>query len=419
MTWAQVVACAACSSGRKVGPGNRWGSPGSGSLVIAWLAILGVIACVGATACGGAHAAQTGQLAPALPASSAPSPRPAAAARSADTTTHEADAGPETPPLRVVARAIPLPGANGLAGLDYIAYSTAGSQVWVPTASTGSVDVLDTKTETFVRVEGFPGGARTNGGRTRIVGPSSVAVGLDFVFIGNRLSNEVCPVAIRNLEPRRCAKLPSGIDGVAFVAKSREVWVTSPQAHELRVLDASEPGSVKPKVTIPLGGSPEGFAVDEAGGRFFTNLEDKGDTVVIDVADHKVTTTWNAGCGPDGPRGIAYAADRGFVVVACTDHIQVLDAAHEGARLGRLETGSGVDNIDYKNQSVYVAAARVATLTVANVDAAGELHVIARGDTSEGARNAVADEHGHVYVADSPRARVLVFDAPLQGVRSP
>jgi DNA-binding beta-propeller fold protein YncE len=190
------------------------------------------------------------------------------------------------------------------------------------------------------------------------------------------------------------------------------VWVTAPQAHALEVLDAAEPSSLKQKTSIEVAGSPEGFAVDEARGRFFTNLEDRGDTVVIDVADQRPVATWNAGCGADGPRGLAYAADRGYLIVACTDHVQVLDAAHDGARLGRLETGAGVDNIDYGGGIVYVAAARAATLTVASVDAHGGLQLVATAETSQGARNAVVDARGRVYVADSPGARLLVFDAP-------
>jgi hypothetical protein len=84
---------------------------------------------------------------------------------------------------------------------------------------------------------------------------------------------------------------------------------------------------------------------------------------------------------------------------------------HDGAPLGRLDTGAGLDNIDLVDGKVYAAAGKAARLTVAAVDDKGQLAVVATGDTSEGARNAVVDASGNVYVADSPGARILVFPA--------
>jgi hypothetical protein len=60
----------------------------------------------------------------------------------------------------------------------------------------------------------------------------------------------------------------------------------------------------------------------------------------------KVAKTWNAGCGSDRPRGLAYDQARQLLFVACTDKIEVLDAGHDGAVLAQLDTGAGVDSID-------------------------------------------------------------------------
>src|SRR5208283_4059888 len=68
--------------------------------------------------------------------------------------------------------------------------------------------------------------------------------------------------------------------------RHRTAWVTTPQNQTLTVLDASKPDTLKAKTTIKLEGDPEGYAVDASRGLFFTNLEDKNKTVVIDVASH-------------------------------------------------------------------------------------------------------------------------------------
>jgi DNA-binding beta-propeller fold protein YncE len=164
---------------------------------------------------------------------------------------------------------------------------------------------------------------------------------------------------------------------------------------------------------IALDGAPEGYAVDEARGVFYTNLEDKDKTVVLDVKTRKVTATWDARCGGDGPRGLALDAQRGLLFVACTDRVKVVDAAHGGAQLSELATGEGVDNIDYVDASrqLYVAAGKAGTLTIARVDDKGGLTAVGTTPTAPGARVVVAGADGTAYVADGKQGRVLVVTA--------
>jgi hypothetical protein len=368
-----------------------------------------------AAACGGQQAAPVASE-PVASASSSPVGSIATAAPLADagTSSAAADAGAPSAvgPARLTGKPLPLPGAEGPAFLDYVAYERANARVWVPVPSTGSVDVLDTQTGKFTRVDGFKTAEREVRGKKRTAGPSAVAIGDGFAYVGDRATSEVCPIDTRTLKASACITLTSPTDGVAYVASAREVWVTTPHDRSLAILDASSPGVLKPKTVVKTDGEPEGYAVDDAHGLFFTNLEDKGGTVVVDVGSHKVKTTWNAGCGDDGPRGVAFDAAHDFVVVACTDHLQILDAAHDGARLGKLETGAGVDNIDVADGTVYVASAKAGRLTVARIGDKGQFAIVATGDTAEGARNPVADARGNVYVPDSQASRLLVFAAP-------
>lgn len=278
-------------------------------------------------------------------------------------------------------------------------------------ANTGSADVLDATTAVFTRVDGFKFGEKEARGKKRTMGPSAATVGDGFIYVGDRFSGEVCAVDGATLAPGKCVKLPSPPDGVAYVPSTKEVWVTTPRDNSLSVLDASRPSVLKPRAVVKVDGAPEGYAVDDSRGVFYTNLEDKGGTVVIDLKTRKPTATWNAGCGEDGPRGVATDVARGFVFVACTDHVVVLDAAHDGRVLGKLDTGAGVDNLDWldSHRLLYVAAAKASKVTIASFDDRGQPTVVATGASADGARNPVADATGNAYVADPKNGGILVF----------
>ncbi|HWL84776.1 MAG TPA: hypothetical protein VNO21_03195 [Polyangiaceae bacterium] len=325
----------------------------------------------------------------------------------------EAAPAPKTP-QPWTAKTVPLPVGTGPAFFDYIACDRATDRVFVPNArDVGALDVYDVAAATFTRVGGFKTREQDNKGRKRTLGPSSVTVGDGVVYVGNRATSEVCAVNAKTLRVGACLKLSAAIDGIAYVASAKEVWVTTPQTQSLAVLDASKPASLSSKATIKLPGEPEGFAVDESRGLFYTNLEDKDRSLVIDVKTHAVKSSWNPGCGEEGPRGVALDAARQFLFVACTDHLQVLDAAHAGAALGKLEMGTGVDNIDYLEGQhlLYVAAGQAARLTLARVDDRGQLAVVETAPTADRARNAVTDAKGNAYLIDPKGPELLVFPA--------
>ena len=233
-------------------------------------------------------------------------------------------------------------------------------------------------------------------------------MGLGSVYVGNRADSKVCAIDSASLAKGPCLKLDSMPDGLAYVAATKEVWVTTPRDNSLTILDAS--AALTAKATITLDGQPEGFAVDEARGIFYTNLEDKDRTLSIDIRSHAVTKTWMPGCGEEGPRGLALDQQHDFLLVACPSRVIVLDAGHDGKLLSSVDTGEGVDNIDFvaSRHELYAAAAGAAKLTVARLDAQGKLTAVATVATAPGARNAVATDEGTAYVTDSREGKVLV-----------
>jgi hypothetical protein len=108
--------------------------------------------------------------------------------------------------------------------------------------------------------------------------------------------------------------------------------------------------------------------------------------------------------------GISVVEDQGILLVACSAKVEALAAGKDGAIVGAVDTGDGVDDIDYSAQthSVYVGAAKSANLTIAALDPSGALAVNATVPTEEGARNGVVAANGAVYLAASKAGELVV-----------
>jgi DNA-binding beta-propeller fold protein YncE len=292
--------------------------------------------------------------------------------------------------------ALPHAPANGVA-MDYIAFDPATKSLWAPAGNSGLVVVVDT-TNGAVRTVDLPTAEMGTGERKRMVGPSAVTIGKDVVYVGNRADSSVCAFDPKTLAKGACKKLDAMPDGLAAVSSRNEVWATTPRDQSLRVLDGKTLEQ-KARVTVP--GGPEGFAVDAKRGRFYTNLEDKDQTLAIDLETRKVVATWKSGCGEDGPRGLRSDEKTGRLFVACTARVEVLDAAKDGAVLSSLDTGAGVDDIDWAPETglLYVGAAKAGKLTIAHVDDKGQLSLVASVPTRAGSRNPAVTDKGVVYLA--------------------
>jgi DNA-binding beta-propeller fold protein YncE len=297
---------------------------------------------------------------------------------------------------------LPKTAPEGVA-MDYIAFDPATRSVWVPAGNTGTVVVIDGQTGTARLIDRQPTAELTRGKRKFEVGPSSVTIGDGSVYVGNRADSSVCAFDPRSLEKRLCHRLDSMPDGLAYVAKTNEVWATTPRDKSIRVLDAA---TLNEKAKLTFDGNPEGFAVDNLRGRFYTNLEDRDKTLAIDLASRQTVATWNPSCGQEGPHGLRTDAKEGWLFVACSARVEVLNSGGGGKVLSSSDTGDGVDDIDYVPQTrmLYVGAARAGQLTVFSVGAHGTLSLVAKVPTHVGARNPAVTDKGVVYLAHSGRS---------------
>lgn len=301
----------------------------------------------------------------------------------------------------------PIPGGNpeGMF-IDYLGFDPSTGFVWIPAGPTGAVDVIDSATGKMTQITGFATTEVERRGKKRLVGPSSVTFGAGVAYVGNRGDSSVCAVDPKTLAKGPCGTLDSSPDGIAYVAATDEVWVTTPRDKSIRILDGK---TLTQKARLPFEGEPEGFAVDATRHRFYTNLEDKDVTLAIDLTSHQVTDTWHPACGEEGPHGLRLAEPDGLLFVACDAKAEALDVAHGGTITGSIATGDGVDDLDYAaaTRTLYVAAQQ-GTLTIAAVDAHGAMTLRETVPTKAGARNGVVDARGTVYVADGKTAELLV-----------
>jgi len=313
-------------------------------------------------------------------------------------------------------RTLPLPDhGKGTITMDYIAYNPSTRTVWVPAINIGSVYVVDTSNDSVREISGFPTNEVEFGGRKRTQGPSGVSVGDGVVYIGDRADSSVCAIDEKTLARKNCTHIDSTPDGVVYVAPTKEVWVTAPRDNSVRILDAQ---TLSQKEKLTFEGRPEGYAVDAKRLRFYMNYEDKDLTTAIDFTSHKTLAKWPSSCGEEGPHGISLDQDAGYLFVACSTQAEVLDAGHNGEKLSSIDTGNGVDDLAYSPamHMLYVGAARDARLTVAKVDGAGKLSMVAQVPTHEGARNGVVTRDGRVYLAHSQLGQLagLIVVSPSQ-----
>ena len=311
-------------------------------------------------------------------------------------------------------RSLPLPdGGAGDVSMDYIAYDSATNSVWVPGGNTGAVDVVDATTGKVRQISGFPTKEVEGRNGKRVLGPTAVSIGEGVVYIGNRGDSSVCAFDARTLMRGACGHLDAVPDGVAYVAPTKEVWVTTPGEKSIRVLDSK---TLDEKAKLTFDGNPEGYAVDAVRGRFYTNMEDLDRTLAVDLKTHKTLATWNPSCGKEGPHGIGLDAKAGHLFIACSTLAEVMDVGHDGSILSKVDTGDGVDDIHYEPAThlLYVGAANEAKLTIASADDKGHLTVVAQVPTKEGARNAAVAKDGTVYLAHGGRTKLnaLVIVSP-------
>ncbi len=314
---------------------------------------------------------------------------------------------PAPPPGGV---AVELSGGSAGIGFDDLQFSARLGRVLAPGGRTGRLFLVDPKTLAVSFIEGFSPSETFGGGHGE--GITSVTEGEDRLFLTDRTAGTLLVVDPSSRKITARAKLAASPDYVRYVAPTREVWVTEPDADQIEVfrLGASVDDPPAHAALIPTKNGPESLVVDVTRGRAYTHLWE-AETLAIDLKTRTVAARWKNHC--EGSRGIALDEPRGYLFAACSEgRAVVLDAGHDGKILGDLKTeAAGVDIVDYDRalRHLYLPGAKSANTVFLAVGEDGSLTRLGAVPSPAGGHCGVSDQAGRVYVCDPKAGRLLAI----------
>src|SRR6266403_4177983 len=181
-------------------------------------------------------------------------------------------------------------------------------------------------------------------------------------------------------------------DAVVYEPRHGEVYVFNHTGNSVTVINSK---AATVSATIPLGGSPEFAAVDEAAGRIYCNIEDKSEVAVIDVDKHEVVAHWSLAPG-DEPSGIALDARHHRLFSGCHNKMMVMLNTQSGKVVQTVPIGAGVDGCAFDDaRQLAFASCGDGTLTIAKEEALDKLTVVQTLTTERGARTMALDPGTH------------------------
>lgn len=302
--------------------------------------------------------------------------------------------------------AIPISNDGKGIGFDDLRCSPSLHRVLVPAGRTGTIVLVDPASHHTSVIKGLSANESYAGGHGE--GTTSIDEGEGALYATDRTSQQVVIIDPATSRVTARAALASSPDYVRYVALTREVWVTQPDAERIEIFSISAKRDALTHLAfIKIPGGPESLVIDSAGGRAFTHLW-TGSSLAIDLRTRAVVETWPNQCR--GSRGIAYDQRLRFLFAGCAEgKAVVLDAAHGGKVLASAPSGGGVDIIDYDSvrRHLYLPGAGSATMTTFSVGAKGTLTPLTTQATAKGA-HCVTTDGTDAYVCDPDRGRILV-----------
>jgi hypothetical protein len=283
----------------------------------------------------------------------------------------------------------------------------------VPAGRTGTLVLVTPKSGALDAIEGFGAKEGYAGGHSD--GPTSADEGAGFVFVTDRTTRALCVVDPRTRAIVARVELRAEPDYVRFVAATREIWVTEPDAEAIEIFRLPADGDPVPTrvASLSVPGGPETLEIDAQRSRANPPIY-RGALAVIDVATRRIVARWNTSCRSS--RGLVLDEARGLAFVGCAEgRLVVLDLEADGRLLGGIDVGGSIDLFAYDpaRRHLYVPSGQDATLTVVGVSRRADLSVLGRLPAAPGTQSVGTDGQGRIFLADPSRGRLLVLRDPF------
>ena len=181
-------------------------------------------------------------------------------------------------------------------------------------------------------------------------------------------------------------------DAIVYEPGSHLVWTFNGKSHNASVID---PATRRVIDTVALPGKPE-FAVTDADGHIFVNIEDKSELVQIDAGSHKVLQTWPlAPC--ESPSGLAIDVAHHRLFSVCDNEKMAVTDSATGHLVATVAIGSGPDAVvfDAGDAMVYSSNGESGTITAVHEDDSDHFTVKATVPTQPSARTLALDPQQH------------------------
>jgi YVTN family beta-propeller protein len=288
---------------------------------------------------------------------------------------------------------VPVPGAGGW---DYLSVDDVARRIYISHAT--RVEVLDA--DSFALVGTIPNTPGVHG-----IAIASEA-GRGYISAGK--SDAVIPFDLKTLKTLPEIKVGKKPDAIIFEPLTRRIYVMNGDSDSITVLNASD-GSLAG--TIDLGGGPE-FAVSDDKGNLYVNLEEKNETLHVDVNAMKVKDRWPlAPCGT--PTSISMDVDNRRLFVGCRSHHFAVLNADSGKVVFTAPIGERVDAgaFDPKTRLVYLSTGD-GKVFVFHQDAPDQYSLAQEITTLKGAKTMGYDPKTRnviVPTSDNGAMSVLVF----------
>ena len=209
---------------------------------------------------------------------------------------------------------------------DYVVFDPVDQRVYV--AHGTGVTVIDASRD---KVIGTLGGI--DGAHGIVPMPK-----LGKIFADSGKTGTVIVYDDKTLAPLAIIPAVGDADGMNYDSASGQVVVMGGDSASVGFIN---PQTDRLTATLPLGGSPEGSAMDGAG-KMYVNISDRNEIAVVDTKAPRVLAEWKlTGC--NDPHGMTIDPSHTKLFVSCpAGHMAVVSIAR-GRQIGLVRIGRGTD----------------------------------------------------------------------------